>query len=767
MSIPPGHDHSQMGYPPPGSGVAQPPPPQQQQPPVINRQPTAPKFEDSPGPEIKQEGGTKAKRRCVTTACFPCRRRKSKCDGGLPVCLTCQLYKTECAYDTESDRRRNRTHSRQHVDALKIRVGALEALITSLQSCPRDKTDSLLSYIRDTPLETLILDFDPANNTPQNAEGSGTRTPIGPSLVTDLSEVMGQLRVDDAGELRFFGPTSNLNLVEGSEKDTPATQRSISLSPRAQTAKMANTWYDSTLVSHLLELYWTWQHPYFVVLDRTAFMRDYHAGGGKYYSELLLNAILAHAAPYSSRSDLRDVGGEVCTAGYHFYQRARELLEDELEKPSITTVQALALLGSREAGCGRDARGWIFSGMSFRMALDLGLHLDCRRFVEVGAMRAEEAEIRSVTFWGCYVFDKGWSTYMGRPSLIPADDVTVPKPNISLNEEALPWRAYYEPSFPIQQLPDVPLHLYSTFGSICSLTEILGSLMQGLYSSSPTKVGASGRVGRVGEIWTRLRGWEDGLEGWAKVGGVGSGPGDVGLPSVVLMHMMYHTTVILLFRPFLAKKEPVLKGTALPRQMCTNAAMAIANLLTYYRQRFSLRYVVNLSVHILFTACTIHLVDATVATSSVESRAESRKALRVCSDGLAEISNTWESASRSLRVVGALARKWNVGSKDDFPSLVPPGAEGLPSPEMHLRNWQPVGMASTPGPLDFFADAGVVGWDNSGAGVGNNGVAPVMPVPGVLPGFPAFMDLNNMAWGVGHGDMTGAAQGHQGYLPGP
>ena len=39
------------------------------------------------------------KRRCVSTACIACRRRKSKCDGNQPSCAACSsVYGTgECA----------------------------------------------------------------------------------------------------------------------------------------------------------------------------------------------------------------------------------------------------------------------------------------------------------------------------------------------------------------------------------------------------------------------------------------------------------------------------------------------------------------------------------------------------------------------------------------------------------------------------------------------------------------------------------------------
>lgn len=44
--------------------------------------------------------------------------------------------------------------------------------------------------------------------------------------------------------------------------------------------------------------------------------------------------------------------------------------------------------------------------MSFRMALDLGLHLSCNELAKSGRMSQEEADARMITFWGCYLYDK-------------------------------------------------------------------------------------------------------------------------------------------------------------------------------------------------------------------------------------------------------------------------------------------------------------------------------------------------------------------------
>lgn len=45
-------------------------------------------------------------------------------------------------------------------------------------------------------------------------------------------------------------------------------------------------------------------------------------------------------------------------------------------------------------------------GNATRMAHNLGLHLDCSKWTATGLVSEEEAEVRKVTWWGCYVVDK-------------------------------------------------------------------------------------------------------------------------------------------------------------------------------------------------------------------------------------------------------------------------------------------------------------------------------------------------------------------------
>jgi hypothetical protein len=118
--------------------------------------------------------------------------------------------------------------------------------------------------------------------------------------------------------------------------------------------------------------------------------------------------------------------------------------------------------------------------------------------------------------------------------------------------------------------------------------------------------------------------------------------------------MMYHT--IILFRPFGSQKQ-IAGIPASPCELCTASATSIVTLLKLYRSRFSLRYIVNLSV---VTASIVHLVNATSANPSL--RRTSKNALRTCTSGFAEIGGVWASASKSLQVVESLQTNWQLQS---------------------------------------------------------------------------------------------------------
>jgi hypothetical protein len=117
------------------------------------------------------------------------------------------------------------------------------------------------------------------------------------------------------------------------------------------------------------------------------------ATGGRYYSEFLLTVICAHAAKYQDEN-FTDM----------LLARARSLLGAAIQRPSsIPTVQALLQLSARDLAQGSISQAWVYSGIAFRMASDLGLQ---HSGPDIKGMSAVDLNVRQRLFWGCYFWDK-------------------------------------------------------------------------------------------------------------------------------------------------------------------------------------------------------------------------------------------------------------------------------------------------------------------------------------------------------------------------
>ncbi len=165
----------------------------------------------------------------------------------------------------------------------------------------------------------------------------------------------------------------------------------------------------------LMGVFFDQQYYFHMCLYREYFLRDYKAGGGPYYSDLLMYAICAMgalASPDDTVKDLSDV----------FSNRAQELLyESALDSPNLTTLQALLLLGHRDIGRGKSSRGWVFTGMAFRLAQGMGLHLDPSHWQTPNDTDVER-EISRRAYWAAFIADKQLSLYFGRPpALYPSE----------------------------------------------------------------------------------------------------------------------------------------------------------------------------------------------------------------------------------------------------------------------------------------------------------------------------------------------------------
>lgn len=365
---------------------------------------------------MSAERGQSSKRRCVSTACIACRRRKSKCDGNLPSCAACSsVYHTACVYDPNSDHRRKGVY-RKDIDTLRTRNTTLQTLIGAIVNYEEDDAFELVRQIRasadlEDVAETVVARDKGHLSTAEATTASGNEDDQAPvdQFESELAGKMSELLLD--GSRKFIGGTSNLIfLPPGAELHESPTPPTAEL---GQDDYPVNRWTrvtdDESLVSHLMTMYFTWHYPFFTILAKDMFYRDYVRGvSSQYCSPLLVNAMLALGCHFSSYPGALEDPQDLATAGNHFFREAKRLVleHDEHENAKLCTVQAFALMSVREAGCGREGKGWVYSGLSFRMAFDLGLNLDASSLGAAHDLTEEEIDARRITFWGCYLIDK-------------------------------------------------------------------------------------------------------------------------------------------------------------------------------------------------------------------------------------------------------------------------------------------------------------------------------------------------------------------------
>jgi hypothetical protein len=143
-------------------------------------------------------------------------------------------------------------------------------------------------------------------------------------------------------------------------------------------------------------------------------------------------------------------------------------------------------------------------------------------------------------------------------------------------------------------------------------------------------------------------------------------------PQVILLHMVYNMSLLLIHRPYL--REP--RGSA-AHQLSTRTNMtsahALVRLIRQYDKEAKMENAPFFAVHCVLTAAVSLLLNATSTNSTIRSQSVHR--FRVCVDALDKM--RWPRANRGLLLLKELAHRWKVVS-------------ALP-----MRHNVPLGMATT------------------------------------------------------------------------
>jgi hypothetical protein len=161
-------------------------------------------------------------------------------------------------------------------------------------------------------------------------------------------------QVKEKVRLRCFGPTCPLHvLLRPNPPDLTSTSKDLdSCLPSLDSEQ---------LQKELLTIYWEFQPLSVIVVQKETFLEHFsHGTPSEYYSNFLLNCILACAVRLSTRITIRRLSAL-------YIKRAKADLVNALEQATIATVQGFCLLSDFEMSGGQDQAGWLYAGMSQRV----------------------------------------------------------------------------------------------------------------------------------------------------------------------------------------------------------------------------------------------------------------------------------------------------------------------------------------------------------------------------------------------------------------
>ncbi|KAF3192267.1 hypothetical protein TWF225_000524 [Orbilia oligospora] len=191
---------------------------------------------------------------------------------------------------------------------------------------------------------------------------------------------------------------------------------------------------DDELVSHLMSLYMTWDHPVWHLFDWDIFIDAMKTGDTTYCSPLLVNATLAEACHYSNRISFRADPHNPNFIGHRFFQEAMRLWNEETTQiPTLLTVQSALMIGVTLAADGMDRLGGMFLNNGIRLCRELFLQPSTEGSMKGKDVAAPQTDAekkfefaRQVTVWAAFSFQSMYDWVARCAHTMPPPDLPLP-----------------------------------------------------------------------------------------------------------------------------------------------------------------------------------------------------------------------------------------------------------------------------------------------------------------------------------------------------
>ncbi|KFY29643.1 hypothetical protein V494_08580 [Pseudogymnoascus sp. VKM F-4513 (FW-928)] len=549
-------------------------------------------------------------------SCKRCQDRKIKCSRTSP-CQRCTAAGVRCEF--RGDGMKRAPISREYVNALEDRVGALESLLHELNpagNSDHGATNDAVNFGFESPTQAY----------------QDTGSVASPS--SDGSHWGGMAAPSHDRQTNYPGPSS---LRNSKVLKSAAEKPSMHLSTPHKLAHVdVQTEVDGHVIAECVALFFRWHYPQCMFVDRDKFLLGFlnHSYTSKNSSRSLEFSICALGALLSPEKPIRDLAGS-------FYDAAvRSLESGGLLEPHESSIQALTLCSFYQIGQGDFTQAWMLSGIAFRMCEELNdsshggnpstpRDIESRRRTMISqALGRLPVIAKQAHSTGCKEAERTHSIWYHWLEQNGLSDLEEPE-------------TLADPTFPAEKQMELSKIIHDML------------LPRDFSSKGPAQQPATRRWTEVAisELNTRLWGWHSTLPGelrWNRWGSCS----DAVIPSIAALHMLYHTSQISLNLPFLRDAQPPWGKSQEPGQpklvsdavdICGASVDIVLSILRRFRSQYTLTKAPLNLVH-----GGIIAADAILAVMDFcdgERRGSLVKDLYVLDDALLEMSYSWDIAT--------------------------------------------------------------------------------------------------------------------------
>ncbi|KAJ5176089.1 uncharacterized protein N7482_001966 [Penicillium canariense] len=548
-----------------------------------------------------------------STACLACKAAKRKCSGPPSPCKACLSDDAEsnCHFDPSRDLRR-KVGVKRTIQELTDYKDLFDSLLSTIRSAQHDKVVKLVELIKNNGSMgdiALAVGSDGTRFTePKFLTAMGHQT-----IAEDVDQHIDSL-------IETFNPPfhrdSAPNQGSTSPEEHPMELPRAAFDPYARVT-LENLCYsplftvpakpwtevtdDNDLVSHLVSLYFTWDHPCAQFVDQGIFLEHMKMGNlnSEFCSPLLVNSLLSMASVYSDSPGVFSDLGNVFSRGQSFFDEAERLLKPQEGLPSLTNIQALLMMCCVLSYQGKTSRAWWILRGAVQLAQDMDLFSSPQKAHPSGeAMSPEMERVRAITAWGIFGLNLQLSMKLRKFTNLarPASRLTVG------GNEDFEWTPY--PRSNQITYATKPAHLPQVRQGLAELTDIMVHVQEVLH--------VEGLHDSFHELMTKAEGPYKRLQKWLRTWPDATQIGREPISQLLILRIQCLQAIMNLVERLIDRDQEGAMSQQLQRTWCEQAE-GMAECLRIHRQSYGLKHVPSQVADAVQTALRtlVHQLDVT------------------------------------------------------------------------------------------------------------------------------------------------------------